>query len=812
MRLVTIVAALAALAVSAQAADLEIKTLKVLVPIYRGDPADAEQWLTDEDVAGIQAGIERGRVFYFRNTFGRLNLEIEYLLIDEPAPDSEGPTYEFLEADLASRGVGPGDYDGVFTTGTPLAGNWGGFDIFEGAGAAFGMPDVRGGLTWYPEDEPGVWYGVAWTFVHEFQHAFDLVIAGEYPEVLHGHPYADCMERPDFPWRVQGAQHWSWEAATLRDVAPKVLKVRGARDESFTVTDTDGDGLADADDRLPVDERRLGSDPTNPDTDGDGLNDLDEFCADIFLGADPTNPDTDGDGIPDGADAHPTVALAPAVSYTVEDLTVDGVADGAYGPLFLSTVVANDDGLASTRIDAAWNEGALFLLVRADEPLSLYLEIDSSPENGYWEGGDTYIIRADGERVTFGGLGLSGDVPGAECAFGGDGLEIKIPAVIGQGASHEINWGGQRSPADVTDGLQLWGDGGLGLNVQVSRGADRRALFTPNWEMFATSLAKPSDAPARPSLRGTAEVTSDAVPTALVRGVGPADVVSVHAVAVADLGGPDAAPPAVAGKRIGPGPVLLTDLPARGAGEADGGNLLIARVGDQESDPAVLVWDVAAEAPALSLDGGVLSVTGEPNAEVEVFLGDGTHPLQVVTSAVLDGEGRGSVELPASLEGFLGAYAVGIDFGPATFARVDREINFNYEGGGADDRLPLDGFCVRWTGALDVPADGEYTFYLTSDDGSRLYLDGAMVIDNWGHHGDVEKTWTGRLAAGQHPIRIDYYEEFGWGAAYFEWSGPGIERTFDIPVSALPVSVEGMTWLARQTDRAGNVSPFAVAR
>jgi hypothetical protein len=87
-----------------------------------------------------------------------------------------------------------------------------------------------------------------------------------------------------------------------------------------------------------------------------------------------------------------------------------------------------------------------------------------------------------------------------------------------------------------------------------------------------------------------------------------------------------------------------------------------------------------------------------------------------------------------------------------------------------------------------------------------------MVIDNWGHHGDVEKTWTGRLAAGQHPIRIDYYEEFGWGAAYFEWSGPGIERTFDIPVSALPVSVEGMTWLARQTDPAGNVSPFAVAR
>lgn len=801
--LATLAATLSALALPVTAQDLLVKNLKVLVPIYRGDPADAEQWLTDEDVAGIQAGVERGRLFYFRNTLGRLNLEIEFMPIEAPAPQSEGPTYEFIEADLAARGVGHGDYDGIFTTGVPLAGNWGGFDVFEGTGAAFGMPDVRGGLSWYPEDEPGVWYGVAWTFVHEFQHAFDLVIAGDYPQVLHGHPYADCMERPDFPWGVQGAQHWSWEAATLREVAPRVLKVRGVRDETLTVVDTDGDGLADADARLPMDEARLGSDATSTDTDGDGLDDLGEFTADIFRGSDPLQIDTDGDGLRDGDDPHPTVALVPAVHYAIEDPPIDGSTDEAYRPLFTGTYAANDEALSAATVEAAWNEEALYLLLRGAGPVvSLYAEIDSSPERGYWEGGDTYLIEADAEGVRFAGLGLSGEVPGAESARGPDGLEIRIPAVIGQGVSHEINWGGSRSPKDVTDGLQLWEGGALGLNLQLRGPETRRALFTPNWQLFASALAKPPGAPARPSLRGTPAVCNDPVPTALVRGVAATDIVTVYA-----AGGDE---PQVAGKRIGPGLVLLTALPARGAGPVDGSNLLTATTDGRTSDSLTLVWDTAASPPELTLEGGVLHVAGEPGAQAEVFISDGPYPLQVVASAVLDETGVGKLQLPLSLDGFLGSYAAGIDFGPATFARIDRTINFNYEGGGADDRLPLDGFCIRWTGTLHVPRDGEYTFYLTSDDGSRLYLDNVQVIDNWGHHADVERTYTTYLSAGPHPIRVDYYEEYGWAAVYFEWSGPGIERTTELPVTALPIAPEEAAWAVQQTDPAGNRSAFAV--
>jgi thiol-disulfide isomerase/thioredoxin len=59
-----------------------------------------------------------------------------------------------------------------------------------------------------------------------------------------------------------------------------------------TETDTDGDGLTDAE------EEELGTDPENEDSDGDGLSDGEEED----IGSDPNDTDSDGDGYPDGAE------------------------------------------------------------------------------------------------------------------------------------------------------------------------------------------------------------------------------------------------------------------------------------------------------------------------------------------------------------------------------------------------------------------------------------------------------------------------------------------------------------------------------
>ena len=59
-----------------------------------------------------------------------------------------------------------------------------------------------------------------------------------------------------------------------------------------------------------------------------------------------------------------------------------------------------------------------------------------------------------------------------------------------------------------------------------------------------------------------------------------------------------------------------------------------------------------------------------------------------------------------------------------------------------------------------MPKTGTYNFYLRSDDGSKLYLDGELVIDNNGSNSANTKESMKVLKKGVNPIRIDYFEDF----------------------------------------------------
>ena len=88
--------------------------------------------------------------------------------------------------------------------------------------------------------------------------------------------------------------------------------------------------------------------------------------------------------------------------------------------------------------------------------------------------------------------------------------------------------------------------------------------------------------------------------------------------------------------------------------------------------------------------------------------------------------------------------------------------------------LRPDSFGYVFTGFLKVPADGDYTFSLDSDDGSRLTIDGGVVAEYDGIHGEGKpKTAEVPLKAGRLPIRLDYFQaQHGKGLAV-SWSGPG---------------------------------------
>ena len=94
-----------------------------------------------------------------------------------------------------------------------------------------------------------------------------------------------------------------------------------------------------------------------------------------------------------------------------------------------------------------------------------------------------------------------------------------------------------------------------------------------------------------------------------------------------------------------------------------------------------------------------------------------------------------------------------------------------------------DYFGIVYTGYVDVPTDGIYTFFLASDDGSKLYLGSEVLVDNDGQHGVAEKRGEVALKAGAHPIRIEFFEHGGGESLALHYQGPGIAKQ-PIPSSA----------------------------
>jgi hypothetical protein len=82
--------------------------------------------------------------------------------------------------------------------------------------------------------------------------------------------------------------------------------------------------------------------------------------------------------------------------------------------------------------------------------------------------------------------------------------------------------------------------------------------------------------------------------------------------------------------------------------------------------------------------------------------------------------------------------------------------------------FPADNFSVRWTRTVSFNA-GTYRFTITSDDGFRLYVDGSLKLQKWFDQGPTTYTVDVPLSAGNHTIRMDYYENGGWAVAKLSW-------------------------------------------
>ena len=126
--------------------------------------------------------------------------------------------------------------------------------------------------------------------------------------------------------------------------------------------------------------------------------------------------------------------------------------------------------------------------------------------------------------------------------------------------------------------------------------------------------------------------------------------------------------------------------------------------------------------------------------------------------------------------GLKGEYFDNIDFTNLKLTRTDAQLNFDWGTGSPNALLGADTFSVRWDGLLLVPQTGTYTFSTLNSDGVKLYVNGALVIDDYTDQSTNWKDGTPvTLTAGQMvDIHMLYYENTGSAVAKLKWTGPSL--------------------------------------
>jgi beta-glucosidase len=120
--------------------------------------------------------------------------------------------------------------------------------------------------------------------------------------------------------------------------------------------------------------------------------------------------------------------------------------------------------------------------------------------------------------------------------------------------------------------------------------------------------------------------------------------------------------------------------------------------------------------------------------------------------------------------GLRGEYFKGMELkGPPFVTRVDKDVNFQFAEPAPG--LGYENFSVRWTGLLRPAESGAYDFGMSGDDGYRVWLDGRLVVEDWGVHATSTKTARVTLQKGRkYALKIEYFQHGGGAIARLVWS------------------------------------------
>ncbi|MDB4936025.1 MAG: glycoside hydrolase, family 43 [Labilithrix sp.] len=112
------------------------------------------------------------------------------------------------------------------------------------------------------------------------------------------------------------------------------------------------------------------------------------------------------------------------------------------------------------------------------------------------------------------------------------------------------------------------------------------------------------------------------------------------------------------------------------------------------------------------------------------------------------------------------------DFSDRKLSRVEPGVGITTPAPGIRDLL----YSVRWTAKLTIASAGEHAFFVTADDGVRVFVDGKPIIDDWASHPATQSTGKVTLDTGEHQLRVEYFQGRGEASLALEWQPVGGAR------------------------------------
>lgn len=230
-------------------------------------------------------------------------------------------------------------------------------------------------------------------------------------------------------------------------------------------------------------------------------------------------------------------------------------------------------------------------------------------------------------------------------------------------------------------------------------------------------------------------------------------------------------------------------------------------------------------------------VQGFTEYSADVTLGTGNHTLRV---EYFDATEHAAVRLTwerlssggttcPTITGWKGEYWNNQTLtGSPVLCRDDSQITFDWNAGSPASNVPVNNFSARWTRTLWFQG-GTHTFRLAGDDGVRLWLNDALLIDAWRDQGLTEYVVHVPLVAGNYTVRVEYYENAEMAAVLFNWhltggtnvfvlprdynftwgsSGQGIWVNNTVYCSANPDTTKVIYWRTNDTNTSAGVNDF----